>query len=96
MVGQRKRNTSNIGIFLLSSAMLATLSGCTVSYDPDARAELMKRTCDALLTKKLDCIQQSLADSEPQRHSEVEQQMLPIHQREEVLMSALEDLRRNH
>lgn len=87
-----RRCTHSGIICLLTIAMVATLTGCTVSYEPESRAELRSPTCVALLTKKLNCEQQQLVFDDAQPHNEFEQQMLPIHQREEVLRRSIDDL----
>ena len=78
---------------LLALSALSFLSACTFSHDPRAAAE--KPVCVAVLTNKLNCENEPLAYSETNPHSEFDQQMLPVNQREGMIESELEDNRRN-
>lgn len=78
--------------FLLSALCLVALSGCTISYDHVTQTNTTQQPCVAVLTKKVNCENTPLAFDNIQPHSEVSQQMLPIHLRNDVLKSELEDL----
>jgi hypothetical protein len=80
-------------LWLVVLGALSTVSACTFSHDPSAKAE--KPVCVAVLTNSLNCENEPLAYNETNPHSEFDQQMLPVNQREGVLESELEDNRRN-
>lgn len=79
--------------FLWSALCLITLTGCTLSYDHAAQINTQQQPCLAVLTKKVNCENTPSTFDNIQPHSEASQQMLPIHLRDDVLMSELEDLR---
>ncbi|MCU7555989.1 hypothetical protein OCL06_15470 [Alteromonas sp. ASW11-19] len=72
------------------------LSGCGVSHYPASHAELANKTCVSLLTYNLNCDNDPLVFSNNQTHHEFVQQTLPIHLREEIQHTELEDSRRRH
>ena len=80
-------------LWLVALGALSTVSACTFSHDPSAKAE--KPVCVAVLTNSLNCENEPLAYNETNPHSEFDQQMLPVNQREGVLESEFEDNRRN-
>lgn len=79
--------------FLLVVVCFVILEGCTLSYDHVTQANVKPQPCVAVLTKKVNCENLPLTFDDIQPHSEVSQQMLPIHLRADVLMSELEDIR---
>ena len=82
--------------FVLAAACMLTLTGCTLSFDHAAQINTQQQPCVAVLTKKVNCENTPSAFDDIQPHSEFSQQMLPIHLRNDVLMSELEDLRDDH
>lgn len=94
--GGMTKNSSVIrssALCLVALGALSTQSACTFSHDPRAEAE--KPVCVAVLTNKLNCENEPLAYSETNPHSDFDQQMLPVNQREDMIESELEDNRRN-
>ena len=85
--------TRSAALCLATLGALSTLPGCTFSHDPSAKTQ--KPVCVAVLTNSLNCENEPLAYNETNPHSEFDQQMLPVNQREGVLESELEDNRRN-
>jgi len=85
--------TRSAALWLVALGALSTLSACTFSHDPSAKAE--KSVCVAVLTNSLNCENEPLAYNETNPHSEFDQQMLPVNQREGMLESEFEDNRRN-
>lgn len=90
--------TLNVGrskwlpLSLAGAAM--TLSGCAISHYPQSHAELANKTCVSVLTYHLNCENIPLAFSGNELHYQFEQQMLPVHLREDVQRTDLEDSHR--
>ena len=93
---QLKAAVSRLLPTLLVLVLLTMLSGCTLSYDPETRASLRQPTCIALLNVDVNCENKPSSYANRSLHADFDQQMLPIHQREEVIDSEFEDLRKTH
>ncbi|WP_100644123.1 hypothetical protein [Alteromonas facilis] len=75
--------------------ILNMLAGC-VTYDYSNQARLDKKTCANLVAGGLDCHSNQSPGTVALTHVEFHQQLLPIHQRDDILGAELKDAKGSH
>lgn len=71
---------------------LLVTSGCASVDDSISQAKLDSKTCTKLMSQGIDCQNNELLGNAPLAHAEYHQQLLPIHQRDDILNAELEEL----
>lgn len=61
------------------------LAGCTSINDSISTVKLDTETCSKLMTRGVDCMNHKLPNRHSLAHVEYHQQLLPIHQRDDIL-----------
>jgi hypothetical protein len=74
-----------IPAYYLAVYAVTLLAGCTSINDPISTVKLDTETCSKLMIKGVDCMNRNLPERHLLAHVAYHQQLLPIHQRDDIL-----------